>query len=95
MDFSVRDGWSEGQAVFVANKLRNLSVNFLYGFGIFGKVGASAGQIRYGAQVAIGLFESVFCLLKLFQGASFTVAKRSAYGDAENADVTGLQPRLQ
>src|ERR1700760_1582399 len=48
MDGAVLCGWGEGDAVFVANELRDLAISFLERFGIFGEVGAATSGIGDG-----------------------------------------------
>ena len=59
VDFAVILGWSEGEAVFVADELGDLGVHRCVILSVVGEVDLAAGGVGEGAQQTIGFVETL------------------------------------
>lgn len=74
MDGAVGDGRGEGQAIFMADNLRDFTVSLFKGFAIHGKVGAATGGLRNPFQALVGGGKLFLCLLDFGFAAEFAVS---------------------
>ena len=73
MNSAIGDGRLEGQAVFVADELRDLAVGLLKCFGVFREEHAASGCAGNGLESRIRISKTLLCLLDLGAAACFAI----------------------
>jgi len=74
MNQSIGNGWRKGQAVFVADELRNLAVSLLKRSGVFREEHTAAGCVGYRLEPRIRVGKTLLYLLDLGTAARFSFA---------------------